>query len=164
MSSVPNTPDNIRIALEQLKLHGESREERGVKIIRLIFKAFEGMGEIDQRQVVGPDGRKTYLGLAYLLNQMGLSMGRDHTMNGMLTGYVDRASDASKACDGFAVWLFARADKMFMWMELLEPVLNNDERRRMILIMDGIMEFMSDFDITVPSKAVSVYAWFKARH
>jgi hypothetical protein len=164
MSDVGNTPDNIRIALEQLKLHGESREERGVKIIRLIFKAFEGMGDIDQRPVVGPHGDKMGDGLAYLLNQMGLSMGRDHTMNGQLTNYVHNPSYASTACNRFAGLLFARADKMFMWMELLEPVLNNDELRRMILIMDGIMEFMSDFDITVPSKAVSVYAWFKARH
>ena len=128
MSYVKNTPDNIRIALEQLKLHGESREERGVKIIRLIFKAFEGMGEIDQRQVVGPDGDKTYLGLAYLLGQMGLSMGRDHTMNGMLTMYVDSPSDASEACEGFTVWLKARADNIFTWIEVLQPVLHNKTR------------------------------------
>ena len=122
------------------------------------------MGDIDQRQVVGPDGDKTYLGLAYLLGHMGLSRGRDHTMNGMLTMYVDRPSDASEACDGFAVWLKARVDKMFIWMEILEPVLWTHEATRMGLIMDGIMEFMSDFGITVPSKTASVYAWFKARH
>ena len=159
------TPESIRIALEQLKLHGDSREVRGVKIIRLIFKAFEGMGhEMDERQVVGPDGNKTYYGLYLLLNQMGLSMGKDQTMNGMLTSYVDDPRHASQACEIFAQTLNARADKMFICMEVLEPVLLTDEPLRMGLIMDGIMEFMSDFGITVPSKAASVYAWFKAQH
>ena len=165
MSSVPNTGDNIRKALEQLKLHGESREERGVKIIRLIFKAFEGMGhEMDERQVVGPDGNKTYYGLYLLLNQMGLSMGKDDTMNGMLTSYVDDPRHASQACEIFAQTLNARADKMFIRMEVLEPVLLTHEVIRMGLIMDGIMEFMSDFGIRIPPKAASVYAWFKERH
>jgi len=164
MSYVKNTGDNIRIALEQLKLHGESREVRGVKIIRLIFKAFEGMGDIDKRQVVGPDGDKTYSGLYWLLNQMGLSMGIYGTMKGRLTHYVDNPSYASQACEIFAESLKARADKMFMWIEILEPVLLTDEAKRMILIMDGIMEFMSDFGITVPPKAASVYASFKTRH
>jgi hypothetical protein len=147
----------------KLKELGESRTDRGVKLIRLIFAAFEGMGEIDGRQVVGPDGDKTYLGLAYLLGHMGLSMGRENDkkkMKGMLTVYMEGASDASKACDGFAVWLKTRADKIFTWIKILEPVLTIDEANRMGLIMDSIMQFMSDFEIVIPQEAASVYGSF----
>ena len=79
----------------------------------------------------------------------------------MLTNYLD---SPSKACDGFGVWLKARADKMFMWIEVLLPVLRKEELSNMCSIIENIMQFMSDFGIKIPSKAASVYAWFKAQH
>jgi hypothetical protein len=134
MSAAPNNQDSIDRALEQLKEHVHPPTVRdlnndGVRIIRVIFREFEGMGDIDKRLVIHPEGFQTYNGLAYLLGQMGLSMGTDdqkkRKMYGMLTNYLD---SPSKACDGFGVWLKARADNIFTWIEVLQPVLHNKTR------------------------------------
>lgn len=138
------TEGTTRELLKQLKLKGHPDYKKGLEIIKSIMSACEELSKykIDERLVMHPENYETYNGFEHLLQEMGLTMHRNHRMYGQLTLHMD---EPQNACEIFLNYLKKNGVAIFTWIEVLEPVLKSNEIHLLFLIMDQIYDFFLEF-------------------